>query len=183
MLRQLLGRFGGEGFDTDLVPLPSLAKAFVFQKVFRFNSKVPWPVNFTSRVNAPHKIDRGNRFPGLSAGCHIDGRNGIRFGENVWIGPKASIISMNHDIADFDQYVETSPVVIESNSWLGAHAIVLPGVHLGPHTVVAAGAVVTKSFPEGDQLLAGVPATIVKALPPYRGSSDAALANHNIAAD
>jgi acetyltransferase-like isoleucine patch superfamily enzyme len=43
----------------------------------------------------------------------------------------------------------------------------LPGVELGPHTVVAAGAVVTKSFPEGNQLLVGNPARIIKNIGDY----------------
>jgi len=44
------------------------------------------------------------------------------------------------------------------------NAVILPGVHLGDHTIVAAGSVVTKSFPQGNCILGGVPAKVVKEL-------------------
>ncbi len=143
-------------------------KHWFLQKILRINGSVPWPVHPTSRVTKPENIERGTRTPGLSLGCHIDGRNGITIGPNVWIGPRVSIISMNHDVDDFYKYVTEEPIIIGKNSWLGANCVVLPGVYLGEHTIVAAGAVVTKPFPDGDQLLAGVPAKIVKKLSPYK---------------
>ena len=142
-------------------------RAIFIQKILRINARVPWPVHWTSKVSAPENIDRGTRFPGLSMCCHIDGRNGIVFGENVWVGPHVSIISMNHDLYDYERYVSANPILIDDNCWLGAHAVVLPRVHLGQHTVVAAGAVVTRSFPDGNQVLAGAPAKIVKKLDRY----------------
>ncbi|MEQ1824103.1 MAG: DapH/DapD/GlmU-related protein, partial [Fimbriimonadaceae bacterium] len=48
--------------------------------------------------------------------------------------------------------------------WIGMNAVVLPGVTLGDRTVVAAGAVVTKSFPEGWCIVAGVPAKLLRSL-------------------
>jgi acetyltransferase-like isoleucine patch superfamily enzyme len=42
------------------------------------------------------------------------------------------------------------------------NSVVLPGVHLGDHTVVGAGSVVTRSFPEGNCILAGAPARLIK---------------------
>lgn len=144
-------------------------KYWFFQKILRINSTVPWPVHPTSRVKNPENIQRGTRTPGLSLACHIDGRNGIVLGENVWIGPRVSLISMNHDVNNFHRYISDNPIVIDENSWLGANCTILPGVHLGKHTVVAAGAVVTKSFPEGDQVLAGVPAKVAKKLESYGG--------------
>ncbi|RZU99593.1 transferase family hexapeptide repeat protein [Spiribacter vilamensis] len=139
------------------------------QKILRINGDVPWPVHPTSKVTKPQNIVRGTRTPGLSAGCHIDGRNGIVFGSNVWIGPFVAIISMNHDVSDYHVYVPEKPILIGKNSWLATKCVILPGVFLGEHTVVAAGAVVTKSFPEGNQLLAGVPAIVVKQLGDYQG--------------
>ena len=53
------------------------------------------------------------------------------------------------------------------NCWLGANVVILPGVELGNHVVVAAGTVVTKSFLQDDILLAGVPAKVTKELDAY----------------
>lgn len=144
-----------------------MCNSWFIQKILRINAHVPWPVHFTSKVISPSKITFGSRTPGLSNGCHIDGRNGIAFGENVWVGPKVSIISMNHDVNNYYKYSQCEPISIGKNSWLGANSIILPGVKLGDHTIVAAGAIVTKSFPEGNQVLAGIPAKVIKKLEDY----------------
>jgi acetyltransferase-like isoleucine patch superfamily enzyme len=144
-----------------------IIKTGVIQKIGGINRKVPWPVHSTSFIRAPEKIKRGTKFPGYGMGCYIDGRNGIIIEENVWIGPRVSIISQNHDLLDYHKYIKDKPIIIRKNSLLSANCIILPGVELGEHTVVAAGAVVTKSFPEGDQVLAGVPAEVVKKLNKY----------------
>lgn len=167
MVRYYLSKFGGEGFGSKEFSIILLLKCFFIQKIIGINRWASWPVHWTSKVIAPHKIQRGSRCPGLSMGCHIDGRNGIQFGKNVWIGPRVSIISMNHDTSDFCSYIESGPVIIGDNCWLATNSVILPEVELGPHTIVAAGAVVTKSFKEGNQVLAGVPAQIVKKLYDY----------------
>ena len=57
-----------------------------------------------------------------------------------------------------------SPIKIGDYSWRGMNSVITAGVELGPRTIVAAGAVVTKSFPEGFCVLAGVPAKKIKDL-------------------
>ena len=169
MLRYLMSEVGGDGFKSKELSLRVLLKHFFIQKIIGFNRFVPWPVHWSSKIVNPENIKRGNRFPGLSMGCHIDGRNGIHFGANVWVGPRVSVISMNHDIDNYRKYVKCGPVVIGNNCWLGANVVILPEVKLGDHTVVAAGSVVTKSFEGCNQVLAGVPARVVKKLNEYRG--------------
>lgn len=163
--------FYGKHIGPDVPPALLFRYGFM-QRILGFNRNVPWPVHFTSKVQAPEKVDRGTKYPGWSAGCHIDGRNGIVVGENVWIGPRVSIISMNHDLCNYPVYQEGDPIRIGRDTWLATNCIILPGVELGPHTVVAAGAVVTKSFPEGDQVLAGNPAKVLKKLGPYAGREE-----------
>ena len=143
-----------------------------FQKILGFNRNVPWPVHWTSTVSSPNKIIPGTRTPGLAKGCYIDGRNGIEISENVWIGPYVKIISMNHDINDYYSYVDAKPIKIGANCWLGTNAIILPEVELGEHTIVAAGAIVTKSFKEGNQVIGGNPAKVIKKLSKYRVTND-----------
>lgn len=169
MIRRILAGLGGEGFRGEGLSLSLLLACFFWQKILGFNRRVPWPVHWSSRIMHPGSIERGTRYPGLSMGCHIDGRNGIVFGKNVWIGPRASIISMNHDSDDYQQYVTCSPVIIGDHCWLATNSVILPGVELGPHTIVAAGSVVTRPFPEGNQVLAGVPAKVVRKLGDYKG--------------
>ncbi len=152
----------GENYSIGII-----VKHFLIQKILRINSHVPWPVHPTSTIKSPHKIIPGSRTPGITAGCHIDGRNGIIIGSNVWIGPRVSIISMNHDINSYQNYIFSQPVIIRDNCWLATNCVILAGVELGEHTVVSAGAVVTKTFLDGNVVLGGVPAKVIKRLDIY----------------
>ncbi len=156
--------FAGKDYANKLFNPYILLKYFFFQKVLRINARVPWPVHFTSQVKGVKNISKGSRNPGMSMGVYIDGRNGIEFGENVWIGPKVSIISMNHSTTDYHEYIKTKPINIGDDCWIGAHAIILPGISLEKGTVVAAGSVVTKSFNEKKILIGGNPAKKIKNL-------------------
>lgn len=160
-------RWAYPGFDFHNFPFRLLMKCFIAQKIFRINSHVPWPVHWTSEVKGYENIQRGPETPGSSLGCYIDGRNGIIIEENVWLGPKISIISMNHDLLNYNNYRKETPIRIGHDSLITSNCIILPGVELGPHTVVAAGAVVTKSFLEGNQLIGGNPAVVIKKLEGY----------------
>lgn len=159
---------GGKYFDLPhLHPFTLLGHIFV-QKILRINSNVPWPVHFTTRVDGARNIVPGNYAPGIAPGCYLDGTNGIFMGKNVRVAPRVSILSANHGLNDFDEYPKSEPVRIGNNCWLGTNVIILPGVQLGNHVIVAAGAVVTKSFPADNILLAGVPAKVIKQLEPYK---------------
>jgi acetyltransferase-like isoleucine patch superfamily enzyme len=93
----------------------------------------------------------------ISGNCYIQGANGITFGDGTIFAPGVKIISANHDRSNLEQWVPEEPIKIGDECWIGANAVILPGVHLGNRTVVAAGAVVTKSFPDAS-VVAGVPA-------------------------
>ena len=149
-----------------------IVKIFVFQHIFRINSRIPWPVHWTSNVVGAIKYKNGPDLRpnlGLSIGCYIQGGNGIEVGTNVRVGPGVKIIGSNHDVNDYNKHVSAPPIKIGDNVWVGSNSVILPGVEIGNHTVVAAGAVVTKSFKEGNCILGGVPAKIVKKLPDYKG--------------
>ena len=59
--------------------------------------------------------------------------------------------------------IDTRPVTIADNVWIGMHAVILKGVEIGENSVVAAGAVVTKSVPP-NVVVAGNPAIVVRQL-------------------
>ena len=77
-----------------------------------------------------------------------------------------TVTALNHNFSDPDKLIDeqgisTAAVHIGDDVWIGANAVVLPGVTIGNHSVVAAGAIVTKDVPQGS-LVAGVPAKILK---------------------
>ena len=67
------------------------------------------------------------------------------------------MLSSNYDLYD-QRKSSDKKVVIGDYSWVGMNSVILPGVKLGTRTIVAAGSVVTKSFPEGYCVIAGSPA-------------------------
>ena len=148
----------------------TLFKFVFWQKICRINSKAGWPVHFTSKIIEPSKISASENFRplGMAVGNYIDARNGIVVEENVHVGPHVAIISREHDLTDYDRYSEKPPVVLHRNCWLATGCKILAGVELGEHTVVGAGSVVTHSFPEGNVLIAGNPAKVIRSLPPYK---------------
>lgn len=134
------------------------------QKVIGFNRSVPWPVHFTSTVINPKNIvmERGSTLPGFSPGCYIQANQKIFFKKKTRIGPGVKIISEDHDILDIDSHKSSPPIVLGENTWIAANVVILPGVVLGAYTAVGAGAVVTKSFEKGYQVLGEVPAKVIK---------------------
>lgn len=144
---------------------------FLAQRIFRLNADSKWSVNFTSRVIHSNNIvlsDSAALFMALSGGCYFNGQCGIQIGEGTIFAPGVKVVSSNHDLYDYSIHSRDVPIRIGSNCWLGAGCIVLPGVQLGDHVIVAAGSVVTKSF-DSNLLIGGVPARIIKELGPYRG--------------
>lgn len=147
-------------------------KYFIFNRVLGINAHVPWQTHWTSTVIAPENILMSADTPpdrklGIKPCQYIQAYNGIVLGKNVQIAKGNNIISANHNISNYQEHVKTTPIIIANDCWLGVNATILPGVVLGPHTVVAAGAVVTKSFPEGNCVIAGVPAKKIKDLGKY----------------
>lgn len=90
----------------------------------------------------------------------------VRIGNNVNLAQGITVTALNHNFDDTnkridEQGVSTNAVTIEDDVWIGANAVILPGVTIGNHCVVAAGAVVTKDVPP-HSLVAGVPAKVIK---------------------
>lgn len=90
----------------------------------------------------------------------------VTIGNHVNLAQGITVTALNHNFSDAEkrideQGVNTTPVVIGDDIWIGANAVILPGVTIGSHSVVAAGSVVTKDVPP-HSLVAGVPAKIIR---------------------
>ena len=122
-----------------------------------------YPVHPPCTIANARKVYVGCNASIARPGCYIQGAGTVHFGDYVQLAPNVGILSANHDLYDQRKY-NAAPIVIGDYSWIGMNSIVTAGVVLGPRTIVAAGAVVTKSFPDGFCILAGVPAKVVKYL-------------------
>ncbi|MGW1541248.1 sugar O-acetyltransferase [Streptomyces sp. NPDC002309] len=90
----------------------------------------------------------------------------ITIGEDCQIGPNVQLLTPTHPLEPGprrDKLEAARPITIGNNVWLGAGAIVLPGVTVGDNSVVGAGAVVTKDVP-ADVVVVGNPARQVRTL-------------------
>src|SRR4051794_24930896 len=98
----------------------------------------------------------------VNHGCEFMDRGGISIGDDVLIGPKVNLITINHPLdPSTRRSTHCAPIVIKKGVWLSAGVSVMPGVTIGENAVVAAHAVVTKDVPD-NAVVGGIPARFIK---------------------
>jgi acetyltransferase-like isoleucine patch superfamily enzyme len=90
----------------------------------------------------------------------------VTIGDEVNLGQNVVISALNHNYEDVErsiagQGVNTQAVVIEDDVWVGAHSVIVAGVHIGRHVVIGAGSIVTKDIPSYSLAL-GNPVRVIK---------------------
>lgn len=131
------------------------------QELLGVNHGPYWPVHPSSMVTNWKNVLAGvETSPGQMPNCYIQAIGPIIIGDYTQIGPGVGLISSDHDKADLRRH-EVGRIEIGRYCWIGHNATVLPNVILGDFTIVGAGAVVTKSYPNGFQVLAGNPARVI----------------------
>ena len=101
-------------------------------------------------------INVGARFIDLNGNIHL--------GERVAIAPGAIIVADSHannSVLNAIYPPKRKPVVIEDDVWIGANAVILPGVRIGYQSIIGAGAVITKDV-EPLSVVVGVPGRVIK---------------------
>jgi acetyltransferase-like isoleucine patch superfamily enzyme len=99
----------------------------------------------------------------INQGTTIVAAQYIQIGDDTRIGDFSAIYDSNYHRVDPDHPVQSAPVVIGANVWLGRGVVILPGSTVGDHTVVAAGSIVRGNLPPC-VLATGNPAQVVKKL-------------------
>jgi len=148
--------------------LPYSRRGIIFKKLrYFFASKV------IKKIGKNVNIENGAIFnPNISIGdnsgigvrCELVGN--IEIGNNVMMGPEVVFYTQNHQFKNRNKtiieqgYDEEKKIVIEDDVWIGRRVIILPGVTIKKGTVVGAGAIVTKTFPEYS-VIAGNPAKVI----------------------
>ncbi|MCT4598514.1 MAG: acetyltransferase [Vallitalea sp.] len=108
---------------------------------------------------------RVGEYSGIGLNARIQGP--LIIGDNVMMGPDVIIYTKNHetsrtDIPMMEQGVTTpKQVIIEDDVWIGARAIILPGVTIKKGSIIAAGSVITKDV-EAYEVVGGVPGKKIK---------------------
>jgi acetyltransferase-like isoleucine patch superfamily enzyme len=142
---------------------------FLCQRVLRINSQVKASVSFTSTFIGNklffYERDINTLVSFASSGSlYIQALNGVYLGKNVLIASGVKIVSANHSLDKDRSSIPCAPIKIGDNVWIGANAIILPGVSIGSNCTIGAGSVVSKSFLGEGLVIAGNPAKIIKNL-------------------
>lgn len=94
----------------------------------------------------------------------------VTIGNDIRLAQNITLSGLNHNYEDInlpihEQGVSTSPIVIEDDCWIGANVVVVAGITVGKHSIVAAGSIVTKNIPPYS-VAVGNPARVIKKYSP-----------------
>ena len=146
-------------FFTPTLPLPSALRVFWLRL---FGARIGRGVVIRSRVNIhfPWRLQTGDHV-WLGEECWLLNLAPIVLESHVCLSQRAFLCTGNHDYKSptFDLVVK--PIQVETGAWIGAGALVGPGVKVGSHAVLTAGSVATDELqPFG--IYRGNPAVLVK---------------------
>lgn len=149
-----------ERFNTPCTPAPE--RRSILDELFgRDSSEV--------QINPPFHCDIGTnirfgRCLRVNMDCIILDTASVEFGDYVMVGPRVQFITPEHPTDHLPRrYVSTvsKRITVGDDAWIGAGAIILPGVTIGDRAIVAAGAVVNHDVP-ADSVYGGVPAKRIR---------------------
>ena len=153
---ELTSRLNVLPFDDEV------GKAALFEQIFGR------PLGASVTIYPPFYTDHGLHLEldervFINQGCTFLDYAGIRLGERVMVGPKATFITSGHpvDPAERRLYLTGAPIEVAENVWIGAGATILPGVTIGRDAVIAAGAIVADDVPAAS-LVTGTKAAVVR---------------------
>ncbi|NEU14578.1 acyltransferase [Methylobacterium sp. BTF04] len=138
--------------------MPYFARHFYMRKMCGIkvgkHTSVHWGCFFTGNNIIIDDNSVINRF------CYVDGRGPLYIGKNVNISHYTIIHTLTHVTNSPSFHAIAKPVALMDHCWIGARAIILPGVTVGEGSVVAAGSVVVKDVPPYT-IVGGNPAKII----------------------
>lgn len=164
MIKEYTGMFLYEVVGKHLPT--SFSRIQVGQKKFRaFCTKL-----FVKNAGKNINVEKGamfSRFISIGDNSNAKIYGEVEIGNNVMMGPDCVIYTRNHAYVRTDLpmnqqgFAEPKKVTIGDDVWLCGQVIILPGVTIGNHSIVGAGAVVTKDVPEWS-VVGGNPAVFLK---------------------
>jgi acetyltransferase-like isoleucine patch superfamily enzyme len=85
----------------------------------------------------------------INQNCTFLDYAGIRLGDRVLVGPRATFITVGHPVETEERrsWLTGAPIDVGENVWIGAGATILPGVSIGRDAVIGAGAIVADDVP------------------------------------
>lgn len=152
-----------------ILPFFRKYKNFWYKKLgvnLKKNSRLSLDVKVIGNYNNLHLDENAE----INTGCFLIAKDIISLGKNSTLAYNVSVLTSANPNGPHNKLSRVypkiqAPVLIGSDTWVGASAIILPGVTIGDYCVIAAGSVVNKDVPDYS-VVAGVPAKIIKKLNP-----------------
>jgi len=124
-------------------------------------------------VSNPRNVRIGNNVR-INHGVFLLGRTGITVGDDVVLSARCMLLDAGLDShssvgLEAGRHVDR-PIHVDDGAWIGAGAIILPGVSVGKHSIVGAGSIVTGDVPPGT-VVAGNPARVIRVIDSQDGIS------------
>ncbi len=156
------------------------ARLIRYPIIVRGKAYINWGRNLTTGYNCRFEVNGSHKEKILSFGKNVNvGDNvsircaeKISIGNDVLMGSKVLIIDNSHgkysgmnqdkpNIAPNKRIIQSAPIIIKDNVWIGEGAVIQMGVTIGAGSIIAANSVVTKNVEEGT-IVGGVPARMIK---------------------
>lgn len=160
-------RFGPDIISTHWMLYIKPLKRILYKKIGKIGKNVDIRPYVT--IVGTQNVEIGDNVvlrPFTSIYADNDQGRKVIIGNNVLLAPNVYMIVNNHNYLDLDiniseQGYTYKDIIVEDGAWIGYGAVILPGVRVGRHSIVAAGAVVTKDVEEYS-IVGGVPAKLIK---------------------
>ncbi len=106
----------------------------------------------------------------------------VTIGDDVTIAAGTALLTHDNSVIKLDINATDyfGRITIGDSCFIGMHCVLLPGIELGDHTIVGAGSVVTKSYPEGNVVIAGNPARPICTLDDFRAKKQHLCVNLDV---
>jgi len=159
LLKQVLWYFMSTlFFRSGLIPLSSML-VFILRS---FGAKIGNDVRLKPYINIkyPWKLIIGDH-TWIGEHCAIENLAMVNIGKNVCLSQYSMLLTGNHNYKKTTFDLITSPIVIEDGVWIGAKAVVCPGVNAFSHSILTVGSVITKNM-EPYSIYAGNPAIKIR---------------------
>lgn len=146
-------------YNASTLPYPE--KTALLEKIFAKK------IDSSTKIHGPFNTDFGRHtFLGkdvfINRNCFFVDLGGIYIDDGALIAPNVNLISVNHfEDPEHRKDVMLKSVHIKEKAWIGAGAIILPGVTVGKGAIVGAGSIVTKDVPD-NVIVAGNPAKKIR---------------------
>lgn len=164
IIGEVLYNFIGKHLPKSSAKYAFGAKTFRYWCAKQMLNKCGENVNIESMASITSALEIGNN-SGIGIASRIYGH--VCIGDNVLMGPEVIILTSGHKYENADVLIRDQgrlpekTVYIGNDVWIGARAIILPGVRIEDGAVIGAGAVVTKDVPPYT-VVGGVPAKVIK---------------------